>query len=161
MRAAHAALAALVVAVTLVAVAAAGPTAAKKRVAFELEMYPDQTFVLVPLTSGLKGDSGTIVRIPESEGREVLRDGQRLTIYDATWPLKGKRGSVTIRERNEWAFLGSNVNNDRFEDAVAFGTWKIVRGTGQYAGVTGGGRSAHAGLGNNWNARYEGLVTTP
>ena len=88
-----------------------------------------------------------------------MRDGQRVTVYTPTWTLDGKRGTLTIRERNEWAFLGSDANRDGIEDAVAFGTWKVVRRTGQYAGTTGGGRSAHAGLGENWNARYEGLLT--
>ena len=29
----------------------------------------------------------------------------------------------------------------------------------QYAGITGGGRSGHAGLGRKWLARYEGFLT--
>lgn len=56
-------------------------------------------------------------------------------------------------------FLGNDGNGDRVEDAVAFGTWKVLGGSGQYAGVTGGGRSAHAGLGHAWNARYDGFLT--
>ena len=53
------------------------------------------------------------------------------------------------------------MNRDSVDDSVASGTWTVVRGTGDYAGVTGSGRSGHAGLGNVWNARYEGFLTTP
>ena len=45
--------------------------------------------------------------------------------------------------------------------AIATGTWEVVRGTGVYAGVTGGGRSAHAGVGSNWFAQQEGYLTVP
>jgi hypothetical protein len=40
-------------------------------------------------------------------------------------------------------------------------TWKFVQGTGQYAGLVGGGRSGHAGLGTPWYARYDGFLTSP
>ena len=84
MKARHAILVALAVAVTLTAVAAAGPDAAKQRVAIDMKLWPQKTFVLAPLQAGpLKRDTGTIshnfLSIP---GREVMRDGQRFTIYD-------------------------------------------------------------------------------
>jgi hypothetical protein len=146
--------------VTLGSAAAGSPAAPKQHVALELTFYPGQTFLVLPRSGVLKPDSGRIAQIPESEGRKVVRDGQELTIYSPTWVLKGKKGTLTIRERNEWVFLGSDANGDGIEDAVAVGTWKVVRGSGQYAGLTGGGRSAHAGLGHAWNARYDGFVTT-
>jgi hypothetical protein len=46
-------------------------------------------------------------------------------------------------------------------DVVARGTWKAVRGTGQYARVAGDGRSVHLGLGRKWVARFEGFLSTP
>jgi hypothetical protein len=45
---------------------------------------------------------------------------------------------------------------------IGTGTWKVVRGTGQYARIAGGGPSAHAGLNGGtspWFARQEGLLT--
>jgi hypothetical protein len=121
--------------------------------------YPQGTFVLLPLRGGaLKLDSGTIssnwTSIP---GRKVMRDGQEVTIYTgAVTTLTGKLGTLTIRDRNEW------VSVETGEDAVAISTWKVVRGTGQYAGTVGKGRGGHAGLGNpRWYARYEGLLTRP
>ena len=54
-------LVALAAAVTLTAVAAAGPDAAKQRVAINMKLSPQGTFVLTPLQTGaLKRDSGTI-----------------------------------------------------------------------------------------------------
>jgi hypothetical protein len=152
------ALVALVAAVTLTSIAAATPDAAKQRVVINMKIYPQGTFVLTPMQAGpLEGDSGKIssnwTRIP---GRKVMRDGQEVTIYDgAVTTLAGKRGTLTIRDRNEWVAV------ELGEDAVGIGTWKVVRGTGQYAGIVGKGRNGHAGLGSPWYARYEGLLSRP
>ena len=51
-----------------------------------------------------------------------------------------------------------SVGND---DGVGIGTWKVVRGTGEYAGIVGKGAKRHAGLGSPWYARYEGFLTAP
>jgi hypothetical protein len=157
MKARVAALVALAAAVTLTAFAAAGPDAAKQRVAINMKIYPQKTFVLTPLQAGaLKRDSGTIssnwLDIP---GRSVMRDGQNVTVYNgAVTTLIGKRGTLTIRDRNEWVDVGNN-------DSIGIGTWKVVRGTGQYAGIVGKGRNGHAGLGSPWYARYEGFLSVP
>ena len=164
MKARQAVLVALAAAVTLTSVAAAGPAAAKQRVASDLKLYPQKTFVFTPLQAGsLKTDSGTIshnfLSIP---GRDVMRDGQKVTIYDGgVATLTGKRGTLTIRDRNEWVDLGRDGNGDGQNDGIAIGTWKVVRGTGQYAGVVGKGRNGHIGLGSPWYARYEGVLTFP
>jgi hypothetical protein len=166
MHARYIVLAVLAAAVTLTSVASAGPAAAKQRVAIDMNIARKETFVLTPLQAGvLKRDSGRITTVSSvlaMTGRDVMRDGQKVTIYNgAVWTLEGKRGTLTIRERSEWVDIGSDVNGDAFPDSVAFGTWKVVRGTGQYAKVTGGGRSGHAGLGHVWTSRQEGFVTVP
>ena len=150
-------LVALAAAVMLTSVAAAGSDAAKQRVAIDMKIYPQKTFVLTPMQAGpLKPDKGTIssswLNVP---GRDVLRDGQKVTIYEgAVTTLTGKRGTLTIRDRNEWVDVGN-------DDQIAFGTWTVVRGTGQYAGIVGKGRNGRAGLGSPWYARYEGVLTSP
>ena len=168
MKARHAVVVALAAAVTLTSVAAAGRTAAKQRVAIDMKICSpgksQGTFVFTPLQVGpLKTDSGTInhnfLSIP---GRDVMRDGQKVTIYvGAVTALTGKRGSLTIRDRNEWVDLARDGNGDGENDGIAFSTWKVVRGTGQYAGIVGKGRDGHAGLGCPWYARYEGVLTVP
>ena len=168
MKAIQAVLVALVATVILASVAAAGPEAAKQRVAIDMKLcWPgkqESTFVLTPLQAGpLKRDSGTIssnwLRIP---GNTVMRDGQEVTIYDGSVAtLTGKRGTLTIRGRNEWVDVGTDGNRDGERDSVATSTWKVVRGTGQYAGIGGKGRGGHAGLGCPWYARYEGFLTLP
>ena len=66
--------AALAAAVTLTATAAAGPDAAKQRVAISMKIYPQKTFVLTPLQAGpLKRDSGTVSSVDSKESA-VMRD---------------------------------------------------------------------------------------
>jgi hypothetical protein len=163
MEATQAVLVALVAAIILTSVAAARPEAARRRVAIDMKLWPQKTFVLTPLRAGpLRADSGTIshnwLSIP---GRDVLRDGQRVTIYDGgVATLTGKRGTLTIRNRNEWIDLGRDANGDGQKDGIGIGTWKFVRGTGQYAGIVGKGRGGQIGLGSPWYARFEGFLTT-
>jgi len=157
MKARYAVLVALVTAVTLTSVAAAGPGAAKQRVAINMKILPQGTFVLTPLQTGaVKRDSGMVSGNWRSiPGRDVMRDGQNVTIFNGgLWTLTGKQGALTIRERSEWVAAG-------YDDGVAIGTWKVVRGTGEYAGIAGSGGSGHAGLGIPWYARYEGFLTLP
>jgi hypothetical protein len=151
------ALVALSAAVTLTSVAAATPAAAKQRVVINMKIYPQKTFKLTALTAGpLLLDSGTISsNWTSTPGRSVMRDGQKVTIYNgAVTTLTGKRGTLTIRDRNEWVNVGNG-------DSIGIGTWKVVRGTGQYAGIVGKGRNGHAGLGSPWYARYEGFLSSP
>ena len=103
----------------------------------------------------LKRDSGT-TSVVYKRLNVVMREGQRVEIYRLTFTLEGKHGSLTTRERNEWVDTGGPF--------VGMGTWKVVRGTGQYAQITGGGRTAHAGLdrGNGvWYVREEGFLSVP
>jgi hypothetical protein len=163
MKARVVALAVLAAAVTLVSVAAAGPEGAKQRVAITSKLYPEKTFVLTPFRAGaLRRDSGSIASEREAQGRGVIRNGQKVTIYDGQiWTLTGKQGTLTIRERTEWVDVSNENTRYGYPPGVAIGTWTVVRGTGQYAQVTGGGRSGHAGLGSPWLARQEGFLTLP
>jgi hypothetical protein len=162
MKARAAALVALAAVVTLTSVAAAGLDARKQRVAISMKDLAKGTFVLTPLQAGtLKRDSGT-VSVVFSDERSVMREGQNVQIYRLTYTFKGKRGSMSIRERNEWVDVSNeNAPGFDFRPGVGIGTWKVVGGTGAYAKITGGGRSGHAGMGAEWLARQEGFLTLP
>ena len=160
MKARHAVLVALAAAVTLTSVAAAGPDAAKQRVAINMKNPDNGTFVLTPLQAGtLKRDSGT-VSLVYNDPTIVMREGQRINIYRNTYTLKGKRGSLSIRERTEFVSVSNEkVPGFDFTPGVGIGTWKVVGGTGAYAKVTGGGRSGLQG--QPWLVRQEGFLTRP
>jgi hypothetical protein len=163
MKARVVALAALAAAVTLTSVASADPAAAKQRVAIDMKIYPQKTFVLTPRQAGsLKRDSGSIGAERDAHGSGVMRNGQKVTIYDGQiWTLTGKQGTLTIRERTEWVDVSNENTRYGYPPGVAIGTWTVVLGTDQYAQVTEAGRSGHAGLGSRWLARQEGLLTLP
>ena len=127
-----------------------------------MKLYPQRTFVLTPLQVGaLKRDSGTISHdFLSISGRDVMRDGQKVTIYDGGMAtLTGRLGTLTIRTRNEWIDFARDANGDGQNDGIGTGTWRVVRGTGQYAGIVGKGRFGHIGLGSPWYGRYEGFLT--
>lgn len=161
MKAIQAMIAALVATVVLTSLAAAGPEAAKQRVRISMKNPDGGTFVLTPLQAGmLKRDSGT-VSVVYTDLPGVMRQGQQVFVVRNTFTLKGKRGSLSIRERTEWV----NVSNEKapgfdFIPGVAIGTWKVVGGTGAYAKATGGGRSGHQGS-PKWLAQQEGFLTLP
>jgi dipeptidyl aminopeptidase/acylaminoacyl peptidase len=76
-----------------------------------------------------------------------VREGQRVQIVNWVTTLKGKRGSFVIRARIEHVEAGNGYH-------AGIGTWKFVRGTGQYAQVTGGGRVGNVWLeGGPWSER--------
>lgn len=157
MKARLAVVVALAAAVTLTSVAAAGPHATKQRVAINMKFH-QSTFVLTPLQAGaLKRDSGSMTEnAPNAPCRKVIRDGQEANVCNGNrWTLTGKQGTLTIRTLTEWVDPGSGGCG------VALGTWKVVRGTGDYEGFTGVGGSGHAGLYVPWYARYEGFLTSP
>ncbi len=154
MKAPYAVLVAIVAAVTLTSVAAAGPDLAKQRVAIVMKDLPDGKFVLTPFELGaVKSDSGT-TSVAVSGPEVVMQGGQKVEIFRLTFTLKGKQGTLTIQERNEWVDAGGPY--------VGRGAWKLVHGTGEYARIAASGRSASAGLKRAtgaWFARDEGFFT--
>ena len=102
MKVRHTVLVALATAVTLTSVAAAGPEAAKQRVAITVTMASGKA-VLEPLQKGaLVRSAGTFGGDwSPAPDRTVLRDGQEISIYHPTWTFTGKHGTVVFRERVE------------------------------------------------------------
>jgi hypothetical protein len=138
-------------AVTLAAVAAAEPVATKQRVA--IQEQGQASFVLTPLTTGaIKRDTGTASFCCWTE-RHIVRDGQAIDINDPEMTLTLKRGTLVVRNRIEFVDIPDGW-------AVFTGTWKVIRGTGDYAGLSGGGRRAGVMLPNgNVKSRFEGFLS--
>lgn len=148
----------IVAAFTLSSIAAAGPDAAKQRVTITTQATKTTSvspFVLTPMQTGaIKLDSGRWIAGSLTIDRVVMRDGLDVSISEGTSTLKGKLGSLVIRFRSEWAEAGNGYN-------ASTDTWKVVRGTGQYAGITGGGRGASVWFEPNahWSTRVQGFLT--
>jgi len=154
-----AALVVLAMAFTLAAVAAGSPDAARQPVTLTTQA-PRTTsvspFVLAPMQKGpIKPDAGKLIADPPTTDRTVMRDGQDVSVYVQTSTLKGKLGSLVIRTRAEWVEAGNGYN-------ASTETWKVVRGTGQYARISGGGRGTSVWFEPNdhWSSRYQGFLTT-
>ena len=127
------AVAALAAAATLVSIAAAGPVATEQRVS--IQSKGGGAFVLTPQTTGtLKADSGRATFCCWTT-RVITRDGHRIEVDDPQTTLVGKRGTLVVRNRMEWLDVAGGY-------AVFTGTWKVVRGTGDYANVSGAGHVA-------------------
>ena len=135
MSARHIVLAVLVAAISLSSVAAAGPATTKQRVAINVKILPQGTFVLTPLRAGaLKRDSGTVNGNWRSAPcRDVVRQGQGVMTCTGIWVFTGKRGTLRIREQNEWVDVGNDGNGDGQRDSIAFSTWRVVRGMNKIA----------------------------
>jgi len=141
--------------VTLAAVAAAGPVAAKQQVAIQLTTGgTDEPFVLTPQTAGaIKRDTGVATFCCWSS-RRVMRDGQAIDINDPQLTLTGKRGTLVLRNRIEWVDIPDGWS-------VFTGTWKVIRGTGGYAGLSGGGRGAGVQLANSsGKSQFDGFLSS-
>ena len=142
-------------AVALATVASAGSVSGKQRVAIWSDSCNATAcqFHLAPLGPGAlkEGDTGTATFCCWTQ-RFITRDGQKIEINNPRGTLVGKRGTVVIRQQLEWLDISNGY-------AVSTGTWKVVRGTGDYAGLSGRGR--HAGIelpDGTFKWREEGFV---
>ena len=131
--------------------------AAKQRVAIVTQGVQNDpsspVFELVPLEAGaLEPDSGT--ERSTLSGRVVMRRGQRVTVSGGVETLRGERGTLEVRFRIDWVRAGNGYR-------VGTGTWKVLRGTGRYAGIAGGGRRGDMWLDRGhgpWSGRAEGYL---
>jgi hypothetical protein len=143
------------VAAALVAVAAAKPSTTKQQIAFEVHRCGDTcAFVLTPLTAGaVKADSGTVTWCCWTQ-HFVSRDGQKVEIDSpVVGTFTGKQGTIKVSQQIEWVNIPDGYS-------ISTGTWKVVGGTGAYAGLSGGGRHAGVGLpGGITKFREDGLVS--
>lgn len=143
-------------AATLAAVAAAGPVASRERIAFQVHSCNGDpcSFVLTPLTAGsVRADSGTVAWCCWTR-RFVTRGGQKVEVDSPVLgTFTGKQGTIKVSQQIEWVDIPDGYS-------ISTGTWKVVGGTGAYAGLTGGG--LHAGIGlpdGSAKFRDDGLVS--
>jgi hypothetical protein len=141
-------------AVTL-AFAAAGPVAAKDRTTRQriaIQQNVDGSFVLTPLTSGsIKRDTG-FASFCCWTAKRITRDGQTIDVNDPQMTLASKRGTLVVRNRVGFVDIPDGWS-------IFTGTWTVIRGTGDYTGISGGGRGAGVTLANgSAKARFEGFL---
>lgn len=138
-------------AIMLVSGATAGSSAGKQRVA--ISGVGASGFTLTPLTAGtLKADAGSASFCCWTT-RDVIRDGQAIEVTSGPlMTVTGKNGALVARNRMEWLKVTGGYY-------VFTGTWTIIRGTGAYAGLVGGGRVAGITLpGGDTKWRREGVI---
>lgn len=137
-------------AATLAAVAGARPAATKQRVTIDQKAG---AFVLTPLTPGaIKSDTGTATFCCWTT-RHIVRDGQTIDVDNPEMTLTGKHGTLVARNRIEWGDIPDG-------SSVFAGSWKVVRGTGDYAGLSGGGRVAGlASASSKAKSRFVGVLS--
>jgi hypothetical protein len=138
-------------AVVLAVGASAGAGSAKQRVA--ISGVGDTGFTLAPLATGaIKTDSGSATFCCWTT-RDVVRDGQAIGVSNGPlMTLVGKHGTLEAKNRMEWLAVPGGY-------LLFTGTWKVVRGTGAYAGLAGGGRVAGITLpGGETKWRREGVI---
>ena len=150
----------LIAAVGFAGSSGAASSSKKQRIAIDAKIpwhLTGATFKLVPLTNGaIHPDSGQVVFSPGGQSTRGLRDGQEYERIRDSITFTGTSGSLVISEDNYIVSAGADVS-------VFIGTWKIVRGTGAYRGLTGSGRTAglmarkYAPFPNRW----EGAVSRP
>ena len=138
----------------LAAAPGASPGATKQHVTITTPKSGIDSFVLIPRRGGpIQRDSGTASYCCWSQ-TFITRDGQTVEVNDPIATLRSKKGELVLRQRIEWADAGNGYS-------IGTATWKVIRGTGAYKNVTGGGRSASSWLPNgpvSWRA--EGFLTS-
>jgi hypothetical protein len=146
----------VVAAIVLTGVASAGSRATTQRIAITSQGAAFSTFVLTPLTAGaVVRDAGSSSACCWTQ-RFVTRDGESVEIDNPLKTFVGKQGSFTWRAQISWVEAGADY-------VIGTGPWKIVRGTGAYAHLHGGGRLVtliHDSDNSGVTLRAEGVVST-
>jgi hypothetical protein len=89
----------------------------------------------LPGASASDGDAGRVTFTESAGTYGRTSDGLQFLSYRRTETLTGKHGTLVIRT-NVRVFQVGVIDQD---DGIARGTWSIVRGSGEYAGLSGGG----------------------
>jgi hypothetical protein len=142
------------VALFLAAAPGANSGAKKQHVTITASKSGIDNFLLVPRKGGsIQRDSGSADYCCWTQ-KFITRDGQTVEVNDPVTTLRSKKGELVLRERIEWTDAGNGYS-------IGIGTWKVIKGTGAYKGVTGAGRSASSWLPSgpvSW--RNDGFLTS-
>jgi hypothetical protein len=138
MQARRATLVVLAAALAFVSAAAGTSTASKGTVLITSKAGVDR-FTLVWLKPGAAITDFGSVDYCCYTARHLVRDGQSVLVNEPRETFTGKRGTLVLRVRIEWLDAGNAYT-------VGVSTWRVVRGTGAYENVTGGGRGAASWL---------------
>ena len=149
-----------VASLVLVSTAPAERTATTQRVVMKVRSKIGSaagTFALTATGTGpLRSDTGTIAETVAQ--KQIVRGGTPVIVFTITSTWTGKRGTMVLRERIE-DVAGKNGNR------IGTGVWSLLRakGTDQYAGLSGSGRSAYVLTPHGCCVlfRYQGSVTKP
>ena len=133
---------------------------------------------LSPFGSGTASGTFTLDLGPSSDsGKLTLKytygslrrtgAGQKFQPGERTETLRGKYGTLVIHTIGRQFPVGvENPRDPQGDSAVWLGNFSIIRGTGRYAGLQGGGGvagiieiSLGVGISSDYFHRYEGLVT--
>ena len=159
MKARHVLLVALVAAVTLTSVAAAGPDAAKQRVAISMKRSGER-HVRAHATA-VRDAQARLGHGDRRLQRAHHRDARRAAHRYLSEHLHGHgqaRDDVDSRATEFVDVSNEKVPGFDFTPGVGIGTWKVVGGTGAYAKIAGGGRSGHQG--QPWLAQQQGFLAS-
>jgi hypothetical protein len=127
----------VLVALSLSAPLGAAPVATKKAIQIDSRARGiDGGFGNFVFTLGKDGDLGrvTFTRSFEGSGWKVASDGMRYGTATEMDTLKGRNGTLVMRA------VGTAYQMGLGDSEVWAGTWSVVSGTGDYSGMTGGGR---------------------
>ena len=97
-----------------------------------------------------------------AKSRTVMREGQNVSVYRNTYTLKGKRGTMSIREGTEFVEVSNEkVARHQISPRVsASARGRSWAGAGDRTSkITGGGRSEPQG--HPWLVQEEGFLTRP
>jgi hypothetical protein len=137
-----------VVVAVLASFASARTAAVRQRVSIS---NPGNSFVLRPTSAGpIKSDKGALDACCWTT-RHVVLAGERLDVNDPHLTLTGRNGTLKLRNRIVWVDVPGGLS-------IFTGTWRVVGGTGAYAGLSGRGRvEGVQTIGGNDNARFFGF----
>ena len=148
----------LIAVAVLLGLAAAFATFAAARQASSTQRvtitHDGDSFVLTPTSSGaIKPDRGNLTFCCWTT-RHVVLAGERLEVDDPHLTLTGAHGTLKLHNQIQWVDVPGGLG-------IFTGTWKVVGGSGAYAGLSGHGRVAGVQTAGGLNrARFFGFLTS-